>query len=123
MIFVFLRQLKQLLFIHTRKERNYNRNTRNNITKPVDLKLQGGGEGEGHVSRSPLKFLKDTHICITLKILLLIKHTFKAVAISQAPVVQRLDNYFIQWISHYPTVSISAKISSFPRLQANMHTH
>ena len=39
----------------------------------------------------------------------------------QAPVVQRPDN-FIQWISHYPTVSICAKISVFPRLQANMHT-
>ena len=39
----------------------------------------------------------------------------------QAPVVQRPDN-FIQWISHYPTVSICAKISVFPRAQANMHT-
>ena len=39
----------------------------------------------------------------------------------QAPVVQRPDN-FIQWISHYPTVSICAKISVFPRVQANMHT-
>ena len=39
----------------------------------------------------------------------------------QAPVVQRLDN-IIQWISHYPTVSICAKISVFPRVQANMHT-
>ena len=38
-----------------------------------------------------------------------------------APVVQRPDN-FIQWISHYPTVSICATISVFPRLQANMHT-
>ena len=38
-----------------------------------------------------------------------------------APVVQRPDN-FIQWISHYPTVSICAKISVFPHLQANMHT-
>ena len=38
-----------------------------------------------------------------------------------APVVQRPDN-FIQWISHYPTVSICAKISVFPRVQANMHT-
>ena len=38
-----------------------------------------------------------------------------------APVVQRPDN-FIQWISHYPTVSICAKISVFPRAQANMHT-
>ena len=36
-----------------------------------------------------------------------------------APVVQRLDN-FIQWISHYPTVSICAKISVFPCAQANM---
>ena len=27
-----------------------------------------------------------------------------------------------QWISHYPTVSICAKISVFPRVQANMHT-
>ena len=39
----------------------------------------------------------------------------------QAPVVQRPDN-FIQWISHYPTVSVCAKISVFPRVQANMHT-
>ena len=39
----------------------------------------------------------------------------------QAPVVQRPDN-FIQWISHYPTVSISVKISVFPSVQANMHT-
>ena len=38
-----------------------------------------------------------------------------------APVVQRPDN-FIQWIGHYPTVSICATISVFPRLQANMHT-
>ena len=38
-----------------------------------------------------------------------------------APVVQRPDN-FIQWISHYPTVSICAKISVFHRVQANMHT-
>ena len=37
------------------------------------------------------------------------------------PVVQRPDN-FIQWISHYPTVSICAKILVFPRVQANMHT-
>ena len=39
----------------------------------------------------------------------------------QAPVVQRLDN-FIQWIRHCPTVSICAKVSVFPRVQANMHT-
>ena len=39
----------------------------------------------------------------------------------QAPVVQRLDN-FIQWISFNPTVSICAKVSVFPRVQANMHT-
>ena len=38
-----------------------------------------------------------------------------------APVVQRPDN-FIQRISHYPTVSICAKILVFPRVQANMHT-
>ena len=38
-----------------------------------------------------------------------------------APVVQRSDN-FIQWISHYLTVSICAKISVFPRLQASIHT-
>ena len=38
-----------------------------------------------------------------------------------APVVQRPDN-FIQWISHYLPVSICAKISVFPRVQANMHT-
>ena len=40
---------------------------------------------------------------------------------NQAPVVQRPDN-IIQLISRYPTVSISAKISVFPRVQANMHT-
>ena len=38
-----------------------------------------------------------------------------------APVVQRPDN-FIQWISHYPTVTICAKISVFPRVQPNIHT-
>ena len=38
-----------------------------------------------------------------------------------APVVQRPDK-FILWISHYPTVSICAKISVFPREKANMHT-
>ena len=38
-----------------------------------------------------------------------------------APVVHRPDN-FILWISHYPTVSICAKISVFPLVQANMHT-
>ena len=37
----------------------------------------------------------------------------------QAP-VQRPDN-FILWISHYPTVSICAKISVFPLVLANMH--
>ena len=37
-----------------------------------------------------------------------------------APVVQKPDN-FIQWISHYPTDSICAKISVFPCVQANMH--
>ena len=37
------------------------------------------------------------------------------------PVVQRPDN-FIQWISHYPTVLICAKILVFRRVQANMHT-
>ena len=38
-----------------------------------------------------------------------------------ASVVQRPDN-FILWLSHYPTVSICAKISVFPLVQANMHT-
>ena len=42
-------------------------------------------------------------------------------ATDRAPVVQRPDN-LIEWISHYPTVSIRAKISLFPRVQANMHT-
>ena len=42
-------------------------------------------------------------------------------SIHLAQVVQKPDN-FIQWISHYPTVSICAKISVFPRVQANMHT-
>ena len=36
-------------------------------------------------------------------------------------VVQRPDN-FILWISHYPTVSMCAKISVFSLVQANMHT-
>ena len=40
---------------------------------------------------------------------------------AQAPVVQRPDN-FILWISHYPTVSICAKISVFSLVQVNMHT-
>ena len=40
---------------------------------------------------------------------------------TQAPVVQTADN-FIHRISHYPTVSISAKISLFRLVQANMHT-
>ena len=39
-----------------------------------------------------------------------------------APVVQRPDNFIQQWISHYPTVSIYAKISVFPLVQTNMHT-
>ena len=39
----------------------------------------------------------------------------------QAPFVQRPD-IFIQWINHYPTISICAEISVFPRVQANMHT-
>ena len=39
----------------------------------------------------------------------------------QAPVVQRPDN-FIQWISHYLTVSICAKISVFPLVEPNMCT-
>ena len=39
----------------------------------------------------------------------------------QGSVVQRPDN-FIQWISRYPSVSICAKISVFPLIQANMHT-
>ena len=43
------------------------------------------------------------------------------VVISLGPVVQRPDN-FIQWISRYPSVSICAKISVFPLVQANMHT-
>ena len=34
---------------------------------------------------------------------------------------KRPDN-FILWISHYPTVSICAKISVFPLVQVNMHT-
>ena len=38
-----------------------------------------------------------------------------------APVVQRPNN-FILWGSHYPTVSICAKISVFPLIEANMHT-
>ena len=41
--------------------------------------------------------------------------------VDRAPVVQRLGN-FIQWISHYLTVSICAKISVFPIVQGNMHT-
>ena len=43
------------------------------------------------------------------------------VAILLLPVVQRPDNVIL-WISHYPTVSICAKISVFPLVQANMHT-
>ena len=39
----------------------------------------------------------------------------------QAPVVQRLDK-LIQWISHYPTVSICVKISVFPLEQGNILT-
>ena len=45
----------------------------------------------------------------------------KGRVIDQVPVVQRPDN-FIQWISHYPTVSICANISIIARVQANMHT-
>ena len=41
--------------------------------------------------------------------------------VDQAPVVQRPDN-FIQRISHYPTVSICAKISVFRHAPPNMHT-
>ena len=39
----------------------------------------------------------------------------------QALVVQQPDN-FILWMSHYPTVSICARISVFLLVQANMHT-
>ena len=46
---------------------------------------------------------------------------FQTTCLVQAPVVQRPDN-FIQWISHYSKVSICAKISVFPLVQANMHT-
>ena len=53
-----------------------------------------------------------TTVCVLFLIILIIV---------LAPVVQRPDN-FIRWISHYPTVSICAKISVFPRVQANMHT-
>ena len=47
--------------------------------------------------------------------------TSGAYSIDLAPVVQRPDN-LIQWISHYPTVSICAKISVFHRVHANLHT-
>ena len=43
------------------------------------------------------------------------------VPVRLGPVVERPDN-FILWISHYPTVSICAKISVFPLVQANMYT-
>ena len=46
---------------------------------------------------------------------------FNAKSEVQAPVVQSPDN-FIRWISHYPTVSICAKISVFSLEQANIHT-
>ena len=46
---------------------------------------------------------------------------FRGRPVPLAPVAQRPDN-FIQWISHYPTVSICAKISVFPLVQVNMHT-
>ena len=46
---------------------------------------------------------------------------FIACYIALGPVVQRPDN-FILWISHYPTVSMCAKISVFSLVQANMHT-
>ena len=38
------------------------------------------------------------------------------------PQLFKVPDNFIQWISHYPTVSICAKISVFPRLQANIFT-
>ena len=39
-----------------------------------------------------------------------------------APVVQMLDN-FILWVSHYPTVSINAKIFKvFAHITVNTHT-
>ena len=47
--------------------------------------------------------------------------THQFLIVIQGPVVQRPDN-FILWISHYPTVSICAKISVFSLVQANMHT-
>ena len=55
--------------------------------------------------------------------LALVKHQVNAqsVVLHLAPVVQRPDNFML-WISHYPTLSISAKISVFPLVQANMHT-
>ena len=49
------------------------------------------------------------------------KHCSTSPLFTQVLVVQRPDN-FIQWISHYPTVSICVKILVFPRVQANMHT-
>ena len=42
-------------------------------------------------------------------------------SLNQAPVVKKTDN-FIQWISHYPTFSICAKISVFPLVQAKLYT-
>ena len=48
--------------------------------------------------------LMFTHFSFNLKV---------AEFLHQAPVVQRPD-YFIEWISLYPTVSICAKISVFP---------
>ena len=44
-----------------------------------------------------------------------------SILVCLGPVVQRPDN-FIPWISRYPSVSICAKISVFPLLEANMHT-
>ena len=49
------------------------------------------------------------------------KHCFMARIFVRDGTRNYLGN-FIQWISHYPTVSVCAKISVFPRVQANMHT-
>ena len=90
-----------LLFIHLNGEEKFGDNT---IDRP------GHRVGKGLVLQSGVNLAHDwcQFLC---------EHTCSYLA----PDVQRLDN-FIQWINHYLTLSICAKISVFPRIHANMHT-
>ena len=59
-----------------------------------------------------MKLARESFVCSA---------TLTLAVVHLAPVVQRPDN-FIQWISHYPTVPICAKMPVFPHVKAKMHT-